>query len=118
MRIDLDQETAADGGADGELAGRCLRALAEPVRWRIAQLLAREQLCVCHLTEELGISQSLASHHLRVLRDAGLVAGERHRYWTYYRLRSAPLAAAAGALGALAGAAAVPPGDQPRRPCC
>src|SRR5918996_5823097 len=64
-----------------------LRALADPLRWEIVQRLAGEQLCVCHLTEDLGVAQPLISHHLKVLRDAGLVEGERFRYWTYYRLR-------------------------------
>lgn len=70
-----------------ETAPESLRVLAEPLRWRIVELLSREELCVCHLVEELGVSQPLVSHHLRVLRDAGLVDGERYRYWTYYRLR-------------------------------
>ena len=63
-----------------------LHVLVEPLRWQIVQLLADEDLCVCHLTEELDVAQSLVSHHLRVLRDAGLVDTERYRYWTYYRL--------------------------------
>jgi arsenate reductase len=62
------------------------RALADPLRWRIVELLAGEQLCVAHLTEELGVGQPLISHHLKVLRTAGLVTSDRYRYWTYYRL--------------------------------
>jgi arsenate reductase (thioredoxin) len=62
------------------------RALADPLRWRIVALLAAEQLCVAHLTEELGVGQPLVSHHLKVLRAAGLVTTDRYRYWTYYRL--------------------------------
>jgi arsenate reductase (thioredoxin) len=62
------------------------RALADPLRWRIVELLAGEQLCVAHLTEELGVAQPLVSHHLKVLRTAGLVSTDRYRYWTYYRL--------------------------------
>ena len=50
-----------------------LKAVAEPMRWRIVELLAAEELCVCHLVEELDVPQPLVSHHLRVLRDAGLV---------------------------------------------
>jgi ArsR family transcriptional regulator len=93
-----------------------LKALAEPMRWRILDALAREELCVCHLVEELGAPQPLVSHHLRVLKDAGLVDTERHRYWTYYRLRPEAL----GALGArLSGlAAGAPAGGERRRPCC
>lgn len=63
-----------------------LRALAEPLRWRIVELLADEELCVCHIVEELGVAQPLVSHHLRILRETGLVDTERYRYWTYYRL--------------------------------
>src|SRR5947208_14036165 len=69
-----------------------LKALAEPLRWSIVMALAEEELCVCHLTEDLGARQPLISHHLRVLRDAGIVESEKWRYWTYYRLRSAALA--------------------------
>jgi arsenate reductase len=43
-------------------------------------------LCVAHLTEDLGVAQPLVSHHLKVLRAAGLVTTDRYRYWTYYRL--------------------------------
>lgn len=64
-----------------------LKALAEPTRWRIVELLSCEELCVCHLAEDLELAQPLVSHHLRVLRDAGLVESEKHRQWTYYRLR-------------------------------
>jgi ArsR family transcriptional regulator len=73
--------------SDIELQARALKALGDPVRWRIAAALRSEELCVCHLTEDLGISQSLLSHHLRVLVRAGLVEGEQSSYWTYYRLR-------------------------------
>jgi arsenate reductase (thioredoxin) len=62
------------------------RALADPLRWRIVELLATEQLCVAHLTQELGVGQPLVSHHLKALRTAGLVTADRYRYWTYYQL--------------------------------
>ena len=64
-----------------------------------------EELCVCHLVEELDVPQPLVSHHLQVLRDAGLVDSERFRYWTYYRLRTEALADLGHSLGALADAA-------------
>lgn len=64
-----------------------LKALAEPNRWRIVELLSCEELCVCHLAQDLDLAQPLVSHHLKVLREAGLVASEKHRQWTYYRLR-------------------------------
>jgi biotin operon repressor len=66
------------------------RALGDPLRWRIVELLSTEQLCVAHLAEELGAAQPLVSHHLKVLREAGLIEPDRYRYWTYYRLRPGP----------------------------
>ena len=75
--------------SDARAAGPALevaRGLADPLRWRIVELLAGEQLCVAHLTEELGVGQPLVSHHLKALRTAGLVSTDRYRYWTYYRL--------------------------------
>jgi ArsR family transcriptional regulator len=93
-----------------------LRAVADPLRWRILTLLGREELCVCHLVDVLDVPQSLVSHHLRVLRDADLVESERYRYWTYYRLRPAALGELGRHLLDLAGGA--PPAGASRRPCC
>ena len=93
-----------------------LKALAEPIRWRIVQLLAAEELCVCHLVEALDVPQPLVSHHLRALREADLVETSRFRYWTYYRLRTDALAALGHALTELSLAA--PPPTERRRPCC
>jgi arsenate reductase (thioredoxin) len=78
------------------------RALADPLRWRIVELLAGEQLCVAHLTEELGVGQPLVSHHLKALRTAGLVTCDRYRYWTYYRLHPDALRLLANHLDGLA----------------
>lgn len=93
-----------------------LKALAEPLRLRIVEALAAEELCVCHLVEETGASQPLVSHHLRALREAGLVDADRFRQWTYYRLRPEALAELAGLLGTLA--AGAPAAGEGRRPCC
>jgi ArsR family transcriptional regulator len=93
-----------------------LRAVADPLRWRILSLLGGEEMCVCHLVESLGAPQSLISHHLRVLREAGLVETERYRYWTYYRLRPSALDGLAQQLLELARAATAP--GPTRRPCC
>ena len=93
-----------------------LKALAEPLRRRIVEALAAESLCVCHLVEETGASQSLVSHHLRTLRDAGLVEAERFRQWTYYRLRRDSAEALAAYAAGLADAAPGP--GERRRPCC
>ena len=75
------------------LSTEALRALADPTRWEICRRLAVEELCVCHLVEDMGMSQSLLSHHLKVLREAGLLEQRRHSYWTYYRLRRDAFAA-------------------------
>jgi ArsR family transcriptional regulator len=66
-----------------------LKALAEPTRLRIVGYLAQRELCVCDLEALLGISQSMTSHHLGVLRRAGLLLQrreERDIRWVYYRL--------------------------------
>jgi ArsR family transcriptional regulator, arsenate/arsenite/antimonite-responsive transcriptional repressor len=99
-----------------ELDVDLLKVIAEPLRLRILRLLSDEELCVCHLVEALDVAQPLVSHHLRVLRDAGLVETERYRYWTYYRLCPDALAALVNALAALAHDA--PPAGARRRPCC
>ena len=105
MKVDLDAPPL-----------EAVKALAEPLRWRIVELLGVEELCVCHLVDELGIPQPLVSHHLKVLRDAGLVESERFRYWTYYRLRPEPVAEAGRTLVRLAEQERS--GDDRRRPCC
>lgn len=92
------------------------KALADPLRWRIVELLAAEELCVCHLVEETGAPQPLVSHHLRVLRDVGVVSSSRFRYWTYYRLEPRGLRPLTERLGALL--ADVPAPSSRRRPCC
>jgi protein-tyrosine-phosphatase/DNA-binding transcriptional ArsR family regulator len=78
------------------------RALGDPLRWRIMEFLATEQLCVAHLAKELGVGQPLVSHHLKVLREAGLIEPDRYRYWTYYRLRPGALVRLAATLGLVA----------------
>lgn len=92
------------------------KALADPLRWSIVVALAEEELCVCHLTEDLGARQPLISHHLRVLRDAGIVESEKWRYWTYYRLRPGALVQLGEFLGTLATGG--PTARTQRRPCC
>ena len=93
-----------------------LKALAEPARWQLLGQLGAEELCVCHLVEDLGIAQPLVSHHLRVLREAGIVESERFKQWIYYRVRPDVLADLGRQLSALADAA--PTASERRRPCC
>lgn len=93
----LDDVTAGSRALDLPL----LRLLADPVRARIVELLADEQLCTCHLADDLGVSQSGVSNHLRLLREAGVVTAEPHGRFTYYRLQADSLAALGGQLGDL-----------------
>ena len=91
-----------------------LRALADPMRAAIVELLAGEQLCTCHLQEALGAKQTLVSHHLRWLRDAGVVLPEPCGRFTYYRLAPGAFDAARDALAGMATAAAA---TAPKRAC-
>jgi ArsR family transcriptional regulator, arsenate/arsenite/antimonite-responsive transcriptional repressor len=90
-----------------------LKVLGEPTRLEIVRRLAAEDLCTCHLVEDLGMAQPLVSHHLRVLRQAGLVRAEPCGAFTYYVLERPVLAEIADVLGALAEQPARPR----RRPC-
>src|SRR5881628_2787368 len=63
------------------------KALADPTRIAIVnQLSAADEVCVCNLTAAFDLSQPTISHHLRILRDAGLVESTRRGTWAYYRL--------------------------------
>ena len=82
-----------------------LAALADPTRVQILELLRRQDHCVCHLVERLGLKQSVLSHHIGVLRRAGLVVSRPHptdRRWVYYQLERAALGELADWLGGLA----------------
>jgi ArsR family transcriptional regulator len=77
------------------------KALADPTRVAIINCLsAAEEVCVCNLTETFDLSQPTISHHLKVLREAGLVESSRRGTWAYYRLVPEAVAALRGALGA------------------
>jgi ArsR family transcriptional regulator len=67
-------------------AGELLRALAAPVRISIVLQLRRSPRCVHELVEVLGVAQPLVSQHLRVLKSAGVVRGDRHGREVVYRL--------------------------------
>jgi ArsR family transcriptional regulator, arsenate/arsenite/antimonite-responsive transcriptional repressor len=97
------------------LTAHDVRLFADPLRLRIIELLAREELCTCHLVDETGAKQPTVSHHLRILRTAGIVDAEPVGAFTYYRLRPEPLVRLAGALGELAEHARE---RRDRRPAC
>lgn len=92
-----------------------VRALADPLRARIVELLAGEQLCTCHVVELTGARQTNISNHLRVLREAGLVEALPAGRYTFYRLRPDALSALAAHYAALADRAR--DAAQLRRPC-
>ena len=72
--------------ARDELAAR-FKALADPTRVAIVNpLAAADECCVCDLNASFDLSQPTISHHLKVLRDAGLVESSRRGTWAYYRL--------------------------------
>lgn len=64
-----------------------LKALADPVRLRLFSAIASHaggEACVCDITDGIDVSQPTVSHHLKVLRDAGLLTSERRASWVYY----------------------------------
>lgn len=81
------------------LAAR-FKALADPTRVAIVnRLAAADEVCVCDLNAAFDLSQPTISHHLRVLRQAGLVEASRRGTWAYYRLVPAAIDELRGALG-------------------
>jgi ArsR family transcriptional regulator len=77
-----------------ELA-RVFKALGDPVRLRLLSLIASHaggEACVCDLTGAFELSGPTISHHLKVLREAGVIEGERRGTWIYYRVRPQTLA--------------------------
>lgn len=87
--------------AAAEAMAPVLAALADPVRLRIVSMLASApggSSCGCDLEGPLGLSQPTVSHHLKVLREAGLVEGERRGRWVHYRVIDERLAEVSDAL--------------------
>ncbi|WP_354531375.1 metalloregulator ArsR/SmtB family transcription factor [Nakamurella sp. UYEF19] len=79
-----------------------LKALADPVRLRLMSLVASrkgQEVCICDLSPEFDLSQPTISHHLKVLREAGLLEREKRGVWVFYKARTEALAN----LGALIG---------------
>lgn len=83
------------GESDAVDLARMFKALADPVRLRLLSLIASfegGEACVCDLTGQFDVSQPTISHHLKVLREAGLVGSERRGTWVYYWVLPAALA--------------------------
>jgi len=82
VREPLDESAAVD-------LSRIFKALSDPVRLRLLSLIASHlggEVCVCDLIGPFDVTQPTISHHLKVLREAGLVASERRGTWVYYQV--------------------------------
>ncbi len=85
-----------------ELA-QVFKALADPVRLRLVSMIGAHQggeVCVCELTTAFALTQPTISHHLKVLREAGIIDFDRRGTWVYYRLVPAALERMAALLSA------------------
>ena len=99
--------TAQLSGEEATATAALFKALADPQRVRLVNLLATagEPVCVCDLTDALGIGQPTVSHHLKKLLTAGLVRREQRGTWAYYAVDTEAmrrLAAVADLQGGLA----------------
>ncbi|MFD3427576.1 ArsR/SmtB family transcription factor [Nocardia fluminea] len=77
------------------------KALSDPVRLRLFSLVASRaggEACVCDISDGVDVSQPTISHHLKVLREAGLLTSERRASWVYYRVVPEAFARASSAL--------------------
>jgi ArsR family transcriptional regulator, arsenate/arsenite/antimonite-responsive transcriptional repressor len=74
--------------ADASELARRFKVLGDPARLRLLSLIAAAPggVCACELVEPLGRSQPTVSHHLKALREAGLVESERRGTWVWYRV--------------------------------
>ncbi|MEV1170474.1 metalloregulator ArsR/SmtB family transcription factor [Nonomuraea sp. NPDC049784] len=77
------------GEADAAELATLLKAVADPVRLRLLSMIGSHpggEACVCDLTGVFDLTAPTISHHLKVLRTAGLIDGERRGTWVYYRI--------------------------------
>jgi ArsR family transcriptional regulator, arsenate/arsenite/antimonite-responsive transcriptional repressor len=79
------------------------KALGDPTRYEIFRLITAqpESICVCHITDRFDVSQPTISHHLKVLREAGLITVSRQGVWAYYAADLRGIERLRGAVGQL-----------------
>ena len=103
----LDAACCAPLGVDqlddegAERLAKAFKALGDPVRIRLLSILASAptgEVCACDLTDPVGKSQPTVSHHLKVLREAGLVTSRKDGTWVHYRAVPEQLNALCGVL--------------------
>jgi ArsR family transcriptional regulator, arsenate/arsenite/antimonite-responsive transcriptional repressor len=72
--------------AEAERMAKVAKALGDPIRMQLADVLRKHagKVCVCELVPLFDLSQPTVSHHLKVLREAGIVESERQGLWAYY----------------------------------
>jgi ArsR family transcriptional regulator len=72
--------------AEAERMGRVAKALGDPIRMQLVDVLRKHagKVCVCELVPLFDLSQPTVSHHLKALREAGIVGSERRGLWAYY----------------------------------
>lgn len=81
------------------------KALCDPRRQQILELLRGGEICACKLTEALGMPQSSLSYHMKILCESGIVVGREEGKWTHYRISSQGSARAVSLLQEITGAA-------------
>ncbi|MER5218803.1 ArsR/SmtB family transcription factor [Streptomyces flaveus] len=92
---------------EAERTAAMFKALGDPVRLRLFSLVASHEggeACVCDISD-VGVSQPTVSHHLKKLKEAGLLSSERRGTWVYYRVEPSVMAAMGQMLTAAAPAA-------------
>jgi ArsR family transcriptional regulator, arsenate/arsenite/antimonite-responsive transcriptional repressor len=78
--------TAAVADRAAESLAMMFKALADPARVKIMSLLLNtDEICACDVATAIGKTAATASHHLKLLRDAGLVTGDKRGTWIFYR---------------------------------
>jgi ArsR family transcriptional regulator len=87
--------------SEAERMAAVARALGDPVRMQLVDVLRRHagEVCVCELVPLFDLSQPTISHHLKKLREAGIVGSERRGLWAYYYVIPGALEELAGWLG-------------------
>lgn len=105
--------TALDKRSDtssGTLVAR-FKALSDPLRLEVIELLRSQEMCVCDLCDRMDIAQSKLSFHLKTLREAGLISARQDGRWIYYSLNPAEFGELEDYLSALRRLS-------PQRPAC
>ena len=72
-----------------EINAKVFKALSDPNRLMIIEMLQSRERCACELLEDMNIAQSTLSHHMKILCDSGLVNSRPHGKWMYYALGKA-----------------------------